>query len=67
MTKKEKDNCRENALNINMLKYLPKINSPLDLKALNYGEVKELAGEIRSYMLSVVSENGGHLAEFRCC
>ncbi len=62
MTKKEKDNCRENALNINMLKYLPKINSPLDLKALNYGEVKELAGEIRSYMLSVVSENGGHLA-----
>lgn len=41
---------------------LEKINSPKDLKKLNISEKKELAQEIRKYILQVVSENGGHLA-----
>ncbi len=48
-----------------MLKYivmLEKINSPKDLKQLNIQEKKQLAEEIRKYILKVISENGGHLA-----
>lgn len=41
---------------------LDKINSPQDLKKLNFEEKKELADEIRKYILDVVSNNGGHLA-----
>lgn len=41
---------------------LENINSPEDLKKLNINEKKELAQEIREYILQVVSENGGHLA-----
>ena len=41
---------------------LEKINSPLDVKQLNIEEKKELAEEIRKYILEIVSENGGHLA-----
>ena len=41
---------------------LEKINSPEDLKGLNIDEKKELAKEIREYILQIVSENGGHLA-----
>ncbi len=41
---------------------LEKINSPEDLKKLSIEEKKELAEEIRKYILEVVSENGGHLA-----
>ena len=41
---------------------LEKINSPEDVKKLNYQEKKELAEEIRKYILEIVSENGGHLA-----
>ena len=41
---------------------LEKINSPQDVKELNIEEKKELAEEIRKYILEVVSENGGHLA-----
>ncbi len=38
------------------------INSPEDIKKLNTKEKKELAKEIRKYILEIVSENGGHLA-----
>lgn len=41
---------------------LEKINSAEDVKKLNTEEQKELAEEIRKYILEVVSENGGHLA-----
>lgn len=41
---------------------LEKINSPKDLKDLKIKEKKELAQDIREYILEVVSQNGGHLA-----
>ena len=41
---------------------LEKINSPEDVKKLNIEEKKQLAEELRKYILEVVSENGGHLA-----
>ncbi len=41
---------------------LEKINSPEDVKKLNEQEKKQLAEEIRNYILEIVSENGGHLA-----
>lgn len=41
---------------------LEKINSPKDVKELNKEEKKQLAEEIRKYILKIVSENGGHLA-----
>ncbi len=41
---------------------LEKINSPEDVKNLSYNQKKELAEEIRKYVLDVVSQNGGHLA-----
>ena len=41
---------------------LEKINSPEDVKKINIEEKKQLAEELRKYILEVVSENGGHLA-----
>ena len=41
---------------------LEKINNPEDVKKLTTEEKKQLAQEIRSYILDVVSNNGGHLA-----
>ena len=41
---------------------LEKINTPQDLKQLNIEEKKQLAEEIRKYILEIVSKNGGHLA-----
>ncbi len=41
---------------------LEKINSPEDVKRLNTEEKKQLAEEIRKYIIEIVSENGGHLA-----
>ena len=41
---------------------LSKINCPEDLKALSDAEVRLLASEIRSEILHVVGNNGGHLA-----
>jgi 1-deoxy-D-xylulose-5-phosphate synthase len=41
---------------------LDKINSPADLKGLSYPELVQLAGEIRSELVNVVSNNGGHLS-----
>ena len=45
-----------------MSKILDKVNKPEDVKKLNITEKQELAKEIRSYLLEIVSENGGHLA-----
>lgn len=41
---------------------LEKINSPEDVKKLNIEQKKQLAEEMRKYILEIVSENGGHLA-----
>ena len=43
-------------------KMLEKINSSEDVKKLTTEEKKQLAEEIRKYILEIVSENGGHLA-----
>ena len=45
-----------------MAKIIEQINSPKDVKKLTLNEKKELAQEIREYILEVISENGGHLA-----
>ena len=41
---------------------LEKIKSPSDLKALDNGEIKALAAEIREKIVSVSAQSGGHLA-----
>ena len=41
---------------------LEKVNSAQDIKKMNSQEKKQLAEEIRKYILDIVSENGGHLA-----
>lgn len=41
---------------------IEKINSSKDVKNLSIVEKKELAKQIREYILNIVSENGGHLA-----
>ena len=41
---------------------LENINSPQDIKQLSVKELKELAAEIREYLIDTVSETGGHLA-----
>lgn len=43
-------------------KYLSRINSPADLKALQEDEIAPLAEEIRQFLVEKVTENGGHLA-----
>lgn len=43
-------------------KFLGKINSPYDLKKLNYNELGELCDEIRQVLVDTVSQNGGHLS-----
>ncbi len=41
---------------------LEKVKNVEDLKKLNYEEKKELAKDIRKYIIEIVSKNGGHLA-----
>ena len=41
--------------------FLEKINSPADTKQLAVEELIELAREVRSEIISAVSETGGHL------
>ncbi|HOT46523.1 MAG TPA: 1-deoxy-D-xylulose-5-phosphate synthase [Spirochaetota bacterium] len=41
---------------------LEKINSVKDLRKLKVSELEGLAGEVREYILDVISKNGGHLA-----
>ncbi len=44
-------------------KYIPlsQIHSPQDLKKLDIVDLEKLAGEIREYILDVVSQTGGHV------
>jgi len=41
---------------------LDSINFPDDIKKLNLEQLKQLAGEIRSFLIEKVSKTGGHLA-----
>ncbi len=43
-------------------RYLPKIDSPADLKKVPRAELPEVAAELRDYMIATVSKVGGHLA-----
>ena len=40
---------------------LETIKQPADLRRLSYAELDDLAGEIRDFIVQVVSENAGHL------
>src|SRR5712675_2243033 len=40
---------------------LDRISGPADLKALTEAELTSLCGEIRDYIVDVVSQKGGHL------
>ncbi|HDT12239.1 MAG TPA: 1-deoxy-D-xylulose-5-phosphate synthase [Candidatus Marinimicrobia bacterium] len=42
--------------------YLPNVNSPDDLKKLNFDELKILADEVRDFIIKNVKKTGGHLA-----
>ncbi|GIT10175.1 MAG: hypothetical protein CM1200mP31_3440 [Candidatus Neomarinimicrobiota bacterium] len=44
------------------LKYLPYIKSPKDLKNYSKKELEAISSELREYIVSTVSEIGGHLA-----
>ncbi|HEX5313017.1 MAG TPA: 1-deoxy-D-xylulose-5-phosphate synthase [Aquabacterium sp.] len=41
---------------------LSRIESPADVRRLSRGELKQLAGEVREYLLQSVSRTGGHLS-----
>jgi 1-deoxy-D-xylulose-5-phosphate synthase len=41
---------------------LPEIDSPADLKSLSLPDLKQLADELREYLVECVSNTGGHLA-----
>ena len=44
------------------MQILDKINSPADIKSLDYNNLKQLSSEIREVIINQVTENGGHLA-----
>jgi 1-deoxy-D-xylulose-5-phosphate synthase len=41
--------------------YLERVRQPADLRDLSYEELRDLAGEIRDFVVSAVSDTGGHL------
>ncbi len=45
-----------------MYKILNNINSPIDLKGLNYNDLDTLSDELKDYIIETLSNNGGHLA-----
>ncbi len=45
-----------------MTDILPRINSPADVKGLTLAELEQLAGELRAFIIELVSHTGGHLA-----
>ena len=42
------------------MKYLPKINSPVDLKKLSPSRLPEVADEIRKWIIDTIAQTGGH-------
>lgn len=41
--------------------YLERVRQPADLRDMSYEELNDLAGEIRDFVVSAVSDTGGHL------
>jgi 1-deoxy-D-xylulose-5-phosphate synthase len=41
--------------------YLERIDGPADIRALDYHQLDELAGEIRTFVVDAVERHGGHL------
>src|SRR5512140_453879 len=41
--------------------YLPKINSPADLRKLSIAELKTVSNEVREFIIDTISKVGGHL------
>ncbi len=41
--------------------YLERVRKPADLRDLSYDELRDLAGEIRDFVVSAVSDTGGHI------
>ncbi len=50
-----------------MYELLKTVNSPEDLKKLNMAELKQLADELRQFIIESVSKTGGHLASSLGC
>ncbi|MDP8240732.1 MAG: 1-deoxy-D-xylulose-5-phosphate synthase [Candidatus Hatepunaea meridiana] len=48
-------------VDISQYSLLSKIDSPIDLKRLSPDELEELTGEMRHFLIDVVSRTGGHL------
>jgi 1-deoxy-D-xylulose-5-phosphate synthase len=44
-----------------MTKLLPTINCPADLRRIGRGQLAQVAGELRQFVLDTVSQTGGHL------
>ncbi|MEG2924532.1 MAG: 1-deoxy-D-xylulose-5-phosphate synthase N-terminal domain-containing protein, partial [Oscillospiraceae bacterium] len=42
--------------------YLDKINSPDDVKKLDFNELVKLSEEIRTFLIENISKTGGHLS-----
>lgn len=53
---------RERHERLKMYEILDKINGPADIKALGIPELRQLCGEVRSYIIECCSTNPGHLA-----
>ena len=45
-----------------MYPLLERINSPADLRALDRSELRDLARELRAFLIATVSQTGGHLS-----
>ena len=55
-------NVSDNKTENHSIKYLNRINSPADVKAIPTENMSELADEIRAELVRITSNNGGHLA-----
>ena len=53
---------RERHERLKMYEILDKINGPADIKGLGIPELRQLCGEVRSYIIECCSTNPGHLA-----
>lgn len=42
------------------MKYLPSINSPADLRSLEVAQLREVADEVREFLIATITQVGGH-------
>lgn len=52
----------ERGIKINSSSLLKKVNSPEDLRKMSIEQLKELAGEIREFLVCNIAKTGGHLS-----